>query len=121
MLLSPRPFGSRSGVRLGVIDPELRPPPVAIPSVRDTAHTFAAPGSSIDWALVMRPSPCGEGTLSTGYPVVTVALDCREIAGRGVVTVSIAVMESDTGIGHEEKSTCLAVACVLFAPRRLAP
>src|SRR6266487_3620203 len=45
MLLSPRPFGSRSVVRLGVIDPELRPPLVAIPSVRDTAHTFASYGS----------------------------------------------------------------------------
>ena len=45
MLLSPRPFGSRSVVRLGVIDPELRPPQVAIPSVRDTAHTFASSGS----------------------------------------------------------------------------
>src|SRR2546427_5210275 len=45
MLLSPRPFGSRSVVRLGVIDPELRPPLVAIPSVRDTAHTFIAHGS----------------------------------------------------------------------------
>src|SRR6266581_8294585 len=42
MLLSPRPFGSRSVVRLGVIDPELRPPLVAIPSVRDTAHAFTA-------------------------------------------------------------------------------
>src|SRR6266581_2911185 len=45
MLLSPRPFGSRLVVRLGVIDPELRPPLVAIPSVRDTAHTFASYGS----------------------------------------------------------------------------
>ena len=45
MLLSPRPFGSRSVVRLGVMDPELRPPLVAIPSVRDTAHTFASYGS----------------------------------------------------------------------------
>src|SRR5215510_15839858 len=45
MLLSPRPFRSRSGGRLGVIDPELRPPLVAIPSVRDTAHTFTASGS----------------------------------------------------------------------------
>src|SRR5262252_6607397 len=45
MLLSPRPFGSRSVVRLGVIYPELRPPLVAIPSVRDTAHTFASYGS----------------------------------------------------------------------------
>src|SRR5882724_3734717 len=45
MLLSPRPFGSRSVVRLGVISPELRPPLVAILSVRDTAHTFASYGS----------------------------------------------------------------------------
>src|SRR5262252_3437470 len=45
MLLSPRPFGSRSVVRLGVMSPELRPPLVAIPSVRDTAHTFASYGS----------------------------------------------------------------------------
>jgi hypothetical protein len=44
MLLSPRPFGSRSVVRLGVISPELRPPLVAIPSVRDTAHTFLVYG-----------------------------------------------------------------------------
>ena len=45
MLLSPRPFESRSVVRLGVIDPELRPPLVAIRSVRDMAHTFIAHGS----------------------------------------------------------------------------
>src|SRR5712691_6191175 len=45
MLLSPRPFGSRLVVRLGVIGPELRPPLVAISSVRDTAHTFIAHGS----------------------------------------------------------------------------
>src|SRR4030095_15909844 len=44
MLLSPRPFGSRLGGRLGVIDPELRPPLVAIPSVRDTAHHLRASG-----------------------------------------------------------------------------
>ena len=56
MLLSPRPFGSRLGGRLGVISPELRPPLVAIPSVRNTAHTFMAHGSS-----VMRP-------LSSGIP-----------------------------------------------------
>src|SRR5262249_35710061 len=46
MLLSPRPFGSRSVVRLGVISPELRPPLVAIPSVRDTAHAFTASGAT---------------------------------------------------------------------------
>ena len=44
MLLSPRPFGSRLGGRLGVMNPELRPPLVAIPSVRDTAHTFMVYG-----------------------------------------------------------------------------
>ena len=44
MRLSPRPFGSRSGGRLGVICPELRPPLVAIPSVCDTAHPFSAHG-----------------------------------------------------------------------------
>src|SRR4029453_548085 len=53
MLLSPRPFGSRSFVRLGVINPELRPPLVAIPSVRDTAHSFPACRSSLSNA------PCG--------------------------------------------------------------
>src|SRR3989442_9069189 len=47
MLLSPRPFGSRLGGRLGVISSELRPPLVAIPSVRDTAHTFMAHGSLV--------------------------------------------------------------------------
>src|SRR5262245_8970525 len=46
MLLSPRPFGSRSVVRLGVMNPELRPPLVAIPSVRDTAHAFTASGAA---------------------------------------------------------------------------
>src|SRR6266581_8169800 len=47
MLLSPRPFGSRSVVRLGVIDPELRPPLVVIPSVRDTAHSLTARSQSL--------------------------------------------------------------------------
>ena len=45
MLLFPRPFGSRSGGRLGVICLELRPPQEAIPSVRDMAHAFIAHGS----------------------------------------------------------------------------
>src|SRR5262245_61885467 len=40
MRLSPRPFGSRSGGRLGVICSALRPPREAIRSVRDTAHSF---------------------------------------------------------------------------------
>jgi hypothetical protein len=39
---------------------------------RTAAHTFAAHGSSIDWALVMSTYPFGEFTLSTVYPVVTV-------------------------------------------------
>ena len=38
MLLSPYPFGFRSVVRLGVFCLERRPPPVAIQSVRFTAH-----------------------------------------------------------------------------------
>ena len=47
MLLSPRPFGSRLVVHLGVLYPELRPPLVAILSVRDTAHPFNAHGSPV--------------------------------------------------------------------------
>jgi hypothetical protein len=46
MLLSPRPFGSRLVVHLGVLYPELRPPLVAILSVRDTAHCFTSPSIS---------------------------------------------------------------------------
>jgi hypothetical protein len=56
MLLSPRPFGSRLVVRLGVICPELRPPLVAILSVRDTAHTFASRGSSVRGSLSLTRS-----------------------------------------------------------------
>src|SRR5216683_3828470 len=57
MLLSPRPFGSRLVVRLGVIDPELRPPLVAIPSVRDTAHPFSASGAPANsFAPLLRSS-----------------------------------------------------------------
>src|SRR5215470_8689494 len=58
MLLSPRPFGSRLVVRLGVISPELRPPLVAIPSMRDTAHVFSASGSWVG-GVPTRPSPRG--------------------------------------------------------------
>ncbi len=57
MLLSPRPFGSRSVVRLGVMDPELRPPQVAIPSVRDTAHAFTAPGLTPSVLLRSQTAP----------------------------------------------------------------
>jgi hypothetical protein len=54
MLLSPFFFKSRLVVRLGVICPELRPPQVAILSVRDTAHSFPAHGSSLSNALQSR-------------------------------------------------------------------
>ena len=54
MLLSPFPFGSRLVVRLGVICPELRPTLLAILSVRDTAHSFPAPGSSDRLASAIR-------------------------------------------------------------------
>jgi len=47
MLLSPFSFESRLVVHLGVIRPELRPPRVAILSVRDMAHTFASSGSPL--------------------------------------------------------------------------
>ena len=45
MLLSPRPFGSRLGVHLGVIYPERRSPLVTILSVRTTAHSLPAHGA----------------------------------------------------------------------------
>src|SRR5215467_2608242 len=51
MRLSPRPFGSRSGGRLGVICSELRPPREAIHSVRDMAHSFPSSSSSISKAV----------------------------------------------------------------------
>jgi hypothetical protein len=51
MLLFPRPFGSRLGGRLGVICLELRPPLVAIRSVRDTAHSFPSSSSSLSKAV----------------------------------------------------------------------
>jgi hypothetical protein len=44
MLLSPRPFGSRLVVRLGVICPELRSTLLAILSVRDTAQALQDTG-----------------------------------------------------------------------------
>ncbi len=53
MLLSPRPFGSRLVVHLEVHCLELRPTPLAIQSVRDTAHLFESYGSSVQVALVM--------------------------------------------------------------------
>jgi len=53
-LLFPFPFGFRLVVRLGVLCPELRPPQVAILSVRDTAHSFPAHGSSLSNALKAR-------------------------------------------------------------------
>ena len=67
MLLSPRPFGSRSVVRLGVINPELRPPLVAIPSVRDTAHPCSASGG---------PTPADTASFSYVYSPFVVAASC---------------------------------------------
>src|SRR5216684_4151779 len=73
MLLSPRPFGSRLGGRLGVIDPELRPPLVAIPSVRDTAHAFTAPGLTpsilLHGLLAPRSIPSHFLSIHSAFPV----------------------------------------------------
>ncbi len=54
MLLSPRPFGFRSVVHLGVIYPERRPPLVVILSVRDTAHSFQVSGSPVSLSPLFR-------------------------------------------------------------------
>ena len=51
MLLFPFLFRSRLVVHLGVVCPELRPPLVAILSVRDMAHTLASHGSSVTGSL----------------------------------------------------------------------
>lgn len=92
-----------------------------LPLVFRTVHaTFAAHGSSMDWTLVMSTSPLGECTLSTVYPVVPVAMDCRSVDGLVVMTISIEVMEVDKCLGQEAKSTCLALASVLFEPRSQA-
>src|SRR2546430_13655328 len=73
MLLSPRPFGSRLGGRLGVMSPELRPPLVAIPSVRDTAHAFTAPGLTpailLRDPLASRSVPSHFLSLHSAFPV----------------------------------------------------
>jgi hypothetical protein len=72
MRLSPRPFGSREGGRLGVICLALRPPQEAIRSVRTMAHPFAASGSSLSVA------PCGtrlrDGPLSAMDLVVAIGV-----------------------------------------------
>jgi hypothetical protein len=47
MLLSLPPFGLRSGGRLEVICPELRPSRMAIHSMRRMAHAFTAPGDRL--------------------------------------------------------------------------
>jgi hypothetical protein len=67
MLLSPRPFGSRLVVRLGVLCPELRPTLLAILSVRDTAHGFPSYGSPIAFFLrhvsdSLLPAACAVST-----------------------------------------------------------
>ena len=80
MLLSPRPFGSRLVVRLGVFDPELRPPPVAIPSVRDTAHAFTAPGLAPAILLrdprVPRSVPSHFLSIHSTFPVDSLRVRC---------------------------------------------
>jgi hypothetical protein len=66
MLLSLPPFGLRSGGRLEVICPELRPSRMAIHSMRRMAHTFTAPRSP----SVGPPEFCAddrEGTASAGW------------------------------------------------------
>jgi hypothetical protein len=62
----------------------------------------------------MRTYPSREFTLPTVYLVVTVAMDCCQIDVLIVMTVSIEMMEINKCIGHEEKSTFLALAFLLF-------
>ena len=76
MLLSPRPFGFRLVVHLEVICLELRPPPGAIHSMRDTAHTFEVSGSPVPILRKVQaldvhfvspaPVPPGSATLQPG-------------------------------------------------------
>ena len=58
-LLSPFFFKSRLVVHLGVIRPELRPPAVAVLSVRDMAHRFRSGSSSATWHLLYAPYSTG--------------------------------------------------------------
>ena len=63
------------------MDPELRPPLVAIPSVRDTAHTFTSSGSS-PWPLspvLLVTLPMAPGVYKTFVlDLVCSTLACRE-------------------------------------------
>ena len=68
MLLSPRPFEPRLGGRLGVMNPELRPPLVAIHSVRDTAHTFTASGAAPE--VLLQASPGASVSISVTFTEV---------------------------------------------------
>jgi hypothetical protein len=64
MLLSLPPFGLRSGGRLEVICPELRPSRMAIHSMRRMAHPFTAPGSP----GIGNPATAVIGSLSSQQP-----------------------------------------------------
>ena len=98
MLLSPRPFGSRSVVRLGVLCPELRPPLVVIPAVRDTAHNFSAHGSSVVRPLSLAPYwACDLHFGASPFRVIHTSLD-------GVLTASAALL--------------LPITCIPPSPRR---
>ena len=66
MLLFPTLSGSGKVSRLEVICLELRPPPVAIHSVRTTAHSFSASGSSVALASAQ------VGTITGPPPVLLV-------------------------------------------------
>jgi len=86
MRLSPRPFGSRFGVHLAVLCPELRPPSVAIHSVRDTAHSFPAHGSSVVHPLSWAPlRACDLHVGASPSRVIHTSLD-------GVLTASAALL-----------------------------
>lgn len=87
MLLFPRPFGFRLVVHLGVLYPELRPPLVAILSVRDTAHTFTAHGSRRDVI-----SDCvSVRLLDSRESVVTRKTNCSQVV-YSVATIRVDVM-----------------------------
>src|SRR5215831_9868048 len=101
--------------------PELRPPLVAIPSVRDTAHTFAAHGSSVERSHVMSTSLLGEGVKSTVYLVMTVTMNRRQVAIPVVRPIAIAVMEFDQVFRLEVESARFAASCLFVQKRREAP
>ena len=84
MLLFPFPFGSRLVVHLGVIYPELRPPPVAILSVRDTAHSFTAFSSSLSNAFTKDAVSHLSCLHDTGLEPTYISVDFTPIDGMPV-------------------------------------